>query len=287
MRRMTVLQSLIGRIGVPVEQGTASAGTVKTGYLTAGSGPPVLLLHGDGAAAIYWYPVIGPLSSYFRVIAPDIVGYGESDKPSAPYDRPCFSAWLGDFLDALGLQKTSLVGHSLGGAIALQFTLDHPAQVDRLVLVDSAALGKVVSFGVLLAALWSNMFPSRAARLRLRRYAVHNPENIDEALGEYGIEIRRMPGGARAFWQGRGRAGARIPAEQLGQITQETLIIWGEEDRFFPVAQAETAQKAMSRAQLHIIPKAGHLPYFDQPQAFNDVLVRFLKEKQLIQPSAT
>ena len=279
MNRIAALQSLIGRTGVPIERASIAAGTVKTGYLAAGSGQPVLLLHGDGAGAIVWYSVIGSLSSHFRVIAPDIVGYGESEKPSAQYDRPFFCAWLGYLLGALRLHKTALVGNSLGGAIALQFTVEHPEQVSKLALVDSSGLGELrrVPPGVFLATLFYNVFPSRWASLWLSRYALLNPQSVDKAMAQYSREVKKMPGGTRAFWQGRGRANTRIPADQLGQIRQETLIVWGKEDRYFPASQAESAAKAISHARLHIIPDAGHVPFLDQPEAFNDVLVRFLR----------
>jgi 2-hydroxymuconate-semialdehyde hydrolase len=273
--KTAALQHLINAVGVPVERQTVSAGTIQTAYLIAGSGEPVLLLHGASAAGITWYPVIGPLSAHFCVIAPDIVGHGESDKPSAPYDRPYYRAWLADFLDVLGVQKAHFIGHSLGGAIALQFALDHPARVDRLVLVDSAALGDGVPLSVVLAMLFYNLFPSRATGLWLTRYAVHSVHSIDPALGDYMNQLTKEPGGRRTLL--RGRAHPRIPPQQLGRIAQQTLIIWGEEDRFIAVENAEAAVKAMPHARLHVLPKAGHTPFFDQPQQFNDVLLRFLK----------
>ena len=277
MSRKTALQRVIDRIGVPVERKTISAGTINTAYLEAGSGDPILLLHGVSAAGITWYPVIGPLSAHFRVFAPDIVGYGESDKPAADYDPPYYCAWLTAFLDAVGLKKAHVVGHSQGGAISLRFALDSPARVKSLVLVDSAGLGvgSGASFGVLLAMLCYNLFPSRTTGLWVTRQVMHDPQNLDPALGEYIDEVTKAPGGRRALL--RGRADTRIPPEQLAQIAHQTLIIWGQEDRLLPVAQARTAAKALPHAQLHVIPEAGHTPFIDQPQQFNDVLLSFLR----------
>ena len=275
MTRTTALQHLIDRIGVLVERETVYAGTINTAYLAAGSGQPVVLLHGAMAAGITWYPVIGPLAAHFRVIAPDIVGYGQSDKPSGRYDRPYYCAWLAAFLDALGVEKAHVVGHSQGGAIALQFALDHPARVDRLVLVDSAGLSYAVPLGIIFAMLCYNLFPSRATGLWLSRYAMRNPQNIDPALGDYMIQVTELRGSRRSLL--RARTHTRIRAGQLGQITQQTLIIWGRDDRFLPMAQGAAAAEAMPHAELHVIPEAGHVPFFDQSQAFNDVLIRFLK----------
>jgi len=94
--------------------------------LFTGSGQPVICLHGGGAGAVTWYPSIDPLAKYFHVIAPDIVGFGESDKPDAAYDRPYFVTWLKSFMLELGISKAHIAGLSQGGAIALQFTLDYP-----------------------------------------------------------------------------------------------------------------------------------------------------------------
>lgn len=263
---------------MPVEQGNVSAGSIKTAYIAAGNGQPVVLLHGSAAGGITWYGVIGPLSHHWRVIAPDVVGYGESDKPSAAYDRPYFATWLRAFLDVLDLPKVSLIGSSQGGAIALQFALENPERVDRLVLADSAGLGKETSLGGVLGLMWGNTLPSKVSGWWISRYLVHDPRRIDAAYAEYKLEVCRMPGGKRVFWQGRGKAVAPIPAEQLRQITHRTLIIWGEEERFFPLSQAEAAQRVMPNAQLRVIPKAGHITFFDQPEAFCDLIIRFLKE---------
>lgn len=105
-------QALIDKIEPPVIQGTVMAGSVKTTYLSSGAGQTLICLHGAGAGAVTWYPSIGVLSKHFHVIAPDIVGYGESDKPDASYDRVYFSKWLKDFLSALGIAKAHVVGLS-------------------------------------------------------------------------------------------------------------------------------------------------------------------------------
>ena len=110
MKEANYRQALIDKIEVPVEQKEVTAGAVKTAYLSAGAGLPVVCLHGAGAGAVTWYPSIAALAGHFHVIAPDIVDYGESDKPNAAYDRPYFAAWLRDFLSALEISKAHIVG---------------------------------------------------------------------------------------------------------------------------------------------------------------------------------
>src|SRR3954464_15638033 len=105
-------------MGVSVEEGEVIIDSIKTAYLSAGSGDCVLCLHGAGAGAVTWYPAINAISNSFHVLAPAIVGYGESDKPKAPYDRPYFSKWLNGFLMALKISRAHIVGLSQGGAIA-------------------------------------------------------------------------------------------------------------------------------------------------------------------------
>ncbi|MFM2485185.1 alpha/beta fold hydrolase [Celerinatantimonas yamalensis] len=137
----TYREALIESTKVPVTQSNVLVDSINTAYLSAGSGYPVVILHGGGAGAVTWYPSIGPLAKKFHVIAPDIVGYGESDKPDAAYDKNYFVAWLKKFLLKLEISKVHILGLSQGGAIALQFTLDYPKMVDKFVLVDSGGLG--------------------------------------------------------------------------------------------------------------------------------------------------
>jgi 2-hydroxymuconate-semialdehyde hydrolase len=255
-----------------------AAGSVKTAYLSAGSGPPVVCLHGAGAGAVTWYPSIGALAEHFHVIAPDIVGYGESDKPKAAYDRPYFAAWLRDFFLALEIPKAHLVGASLGGAISLQFSFENPEMVEKLVLVDSCALGAKTPFRALFGFFWTYSFPSPAADRYMSRYLVVKPENVDPDFGPYALQVVKKPGGKNVFWQGMGAAVSAMPEEELFQIQHQTLIIWGEDDNFLSIASGEAAAQIMPNAKLHRIQDAGHTPFMDQPEVFNDVLLQFLRD---------
>ena len=278
MAQPNYLQEIINRIEVPVEQREATAGSVKTAYLSAGSGPPVVCLHGGGAGAITWYPSISALAEHFHVIAPDIVGYGESDKPDAAYDRPYFAAWLRDFFLALGIPKAHVVGLSLGGAISLQLSLENSEMVEKLVLVDSCALGAKASFGFIFGLFWTYSFPSLAAGRYASRYLAAKPGNIDPDYGPYSLQVVKKPGGKKVFWQGMGAAISAMPEEELRQIQHQTLIIWGEDDKVFSIASGEAAAQIMSNAKLHRIQDAGHIPFMDQPEVFNDILLQFLRE---------
>lgn len=270
-------QHLINRIEGLVEQREVTIGTIKTTYLVCGNGEPVIFLHGAGAGAVTWYPSINTISKNFQVVAPDIVGYGESDKPDAPYNRPYFSKWLKDFLKELKIAKAHIVGLSQGGAIALQFAIDNAEMVDKLVLIDSAGLGSNVSFWPLIGTIWMNIFPSSMANRFNSHYLLHKPINRDPNHIGYSIDVLKSKGGKKAFKQGRGTAVSKIPEELLKQIENETLIIWGKDDKLFSVEYGEAAAKIIPNAKLHIIQDAGHLPLMDQPEIFNKILDDFLK----------
>ena len=271
-------QEIINRIEVPVEQKEVTARSVKTAYLSAGSGPPVVCLHGAGAGAVTWYPSIRALAEHFNVIAPDIVGYGESDKPNAAYDRPYYASWLRDFFLALEIPKAHIIGLSQGGAISLQFSLENPEMVEKLVLVGSAALTGKIPFGFLFSIFWMHTFPSAAANSFNSRYLTAKPENVDPNFGPYAIQVVKRPGGKRVIWQSKGAAVSAMPAEELRQIQHQTLIIWGENDKVFPLAAGEAAAQIMPNAELHRIQDAGHISFMDQPEVFNEILLQFLKE---------
>jgi 4,5:9,10-diseco-3-hydroxy-5,9,17-trioxoandrosta-1(10),2-diene-4-oate hydrolase len=267
--RLAVRQVLIDQIGVPVTQGTVAAGRIQTSYLEAGGGPPLLLVHGASGGAVNWYKVIGLLSERFHVIAPDVVGFGESDKPSGAYDRPFYAAWLLSFVDALALQDTYLVGSSQGGAISLQFAHDHPHRVRKLVQLNAGATGnwdpenKMPAF---LQMMFLHAYPTRWMMRHLCKYMVYSMASFDEALVDYFYGVLKMPGARNWFWEGRGSAVAPMPKDELAEVTTETLLLWGEADPMFPLSAAQAAFSVMPNARLETFPKCGHLPYLDVPE---------------------
>ena len=252
-------------------------GLVNTAYLSAGSGYPVICLHGGGAGAVTWYPTIGPLAQHFHVIAPDIVGYGESDKPDAAYDKIYFAAWLKQLFGELGIAKAHIVGLSQGGAIALQFALDYPELVDKLVLVDSGALGAQSPTLAIVGMVWLNTWPSKMANWFFSRYILFKREGRDPNHSRYSIEVLKRKGGKKAFTRGRGAAVSELPQAALRRIKNKTLVIWGENDRLFPIEYGARAAEIMPDANLLSIKDAGHLPLMDQPLIFNRAVENFLR----------
>ena len=273
-------QALIDRVETSVTQNHVMAGSIKTAYLSSGSGLPLILLHGGGAGAVTWYPSIGPFSKHFHVIAPDIVGYGESDKPNGSYDKVYFAKWLKSFLLALDISKAHIVGLSQGGAIALQFVLDNPDMVEKLVLVDSGGLGAKPPLAALLSMMWLNSFPSSLADRLFSRYILLNPKKRDPNHGRYSIAVLNSRGGKNPFRQGRGSAVSEIPKASLNKIETKTLVIWGENDRLFPVDYGDRAASQIPNAEFLVIKNAGHLPLMDQTNTFNRSVLDFLNQQE-------
>ena len=281
METATLRKRLITFGGLTVEQRTVIAGNIKTFYLSAGTGEPLVLLHGAGGGAVLWGPVIDLLSKHFHVIAPDVVGYGESDKPDAPYDKKYFSAWFRSFCDSLNMGKINLLGNSQGGAIAMQFTLDNPGRVKKLILVGSAGFGGWgISPGAMFKMAAANIFPTRRTVQKIVNHLVHKTDNFpgDDGIA-YLLEVIRSSGGKLPFVNGKGRAVVPFSSDKLRQITNSALIIWGAKDRILPVSHGKKGHEKIPNAQLRIIPDAGHTPFIDLPEEFKDIILNFIKTR--------
>jgi len=271
-------QRLIERVGIPVEQKRLSAGGIGTHYLKTGRGPCLILLHGAGGSSLNWAPVMAALAAKCCVIAPDLVGYGESDKPAVVYDRPFFAVWLRNFLDALGLEKPTILGHSQGGAVALQLAIEHPERLERLILVCPAGLSvDGIPFGAKLGILWVNFLPSRLAARWMSRYVCENGRSEwDGEITDYLLQVKRLPQSKRVFLAGLGESIAPFSADALQGIAHPTLIVWGRKDRLLLPSHAERARREIPASRLCLIAGAGHLPFLDQPEAFSDAVLGFV-----------
>lgn len=260
-------------------------GEINTHYLVAGEGSTVILLHGGGYDWRDWKPNIGPLSECFSVYALDLPGFGGSDKPKADYSINYFVVFLSHFVEALGLERFSLMGNSLGGGIALSFTLGFPEKVEKLVLVDSLCLGRgipflgrLVGFSPLVKLL---VKPSRGRIRRGLRKAVHNRQLITEELVDELYQTQSMPGAREArLSMSRSFTGLRgqrtIFLDRLAELKAPTLIIWGKQDRTLPVAHAYAAHKLIKGSKLHIFEKCGHSPQWEKAEEFNRLVIEFL-----------
>lgn len=284
-RRAHLRQELISYIETPTEQQFVTVNGNQTCYLKGGSGEPVILLHGANSDATLWYPVMGILADYFSVFAPDLIGYGESDKPHAPYDRQFYGKWLYGFIHELGLhhERIRLVGLSKGGVVALQFALEYGKLVDRMVLVGSGGLGKLrILGGLALAFTEFHAYPTERTQALVTKYS--NPANMDEKklnLRRYRLEVVRGPGGNRVYFKSAHKIAEPLPDNLLHKIKTPSLLIWGDNDYLFPLSVPLRAVNVLPNADLTVIEGSGHVPFWEKPEEFNSILLNYLLKPEI------
>jgi pimeloyl-ACP methyl ester carboxylesterase len=264
-------------------------------YLEAGSGPVLLLLHGVAGHAESWRAAIEPLARAHTVIAPDLPGHGESEPAGGDYSLGALASGLRDLLLSLGHDRATLVGHSLGGGIAMQLTYQFPEMVERLVLVSSGGLGPDVSVILRAAALpGADLFISATAGIGARvgstlargLGAVGLKANADVAEVARGYASLSDPARRRAFLATLrsvvGTGGQRIAAGDRLYLAEAlpTLIVWGSRDPIIPVGHGEAAHESLPGSRLEIFDGAGHLPQVEEPVRFATALDRFLADTE-------
>ncbi|MGE2817293.1 alpha/beta fold hydrolase [Mycobacterium heidelbergense] len=266
----------------------------RRAFRIAGSGPALLLIHGVGDKSASWGPVHAKLAQRFTVIAPDLLGHGESDKPRADYSLAAFANGMRDLLAVLGIDRVTVVGHSFGGGVAAQFAYQYPQLVERIVLVSAGGVAQDVSFALRLAAR-----PMGSEALAMVRLPGALPvmrvvgRAIQTLLGstKFGrdavdtvnlLEGFQDPAALAAFARtlrsvvdSRGQFVTMLDRSYLMQ-TVPVQIIWGEDDLIIPVDHAHTAHAAMPGSRLEIFEKSGHQPHHDHPDRFVEVVERFI-----------
>ena len=266
----------------------------RRAFRIAGSGPALLLIHGVGDSSKAWETVHAKLAQRFTVIAPDLLGHGESDKPHADYSLPAFANGMRDLLAVLGIDRVTVVGHSFGGGVAMQFAYQYPELVERIVLVSAGGVSKDVSIALRLAAM-----PMGAEALAILRAPGVMPavQLFGRAVGtvfgstKFGRDAadaasvlknfedpRALSAFARTLRSvvdGRGQYVTMLDRVHLMQSIPVQLI-WGDEDPTIPVSHARLAQEAIPGSTLEIFEKSGHVPFHDHPDRFVHVVERFL-----------
>ncbi|HLH13514.1 MAG TPA: alpha/beta fold hydrolase [Solirubrobacteraceae bacterium] len=264
-------------------------------YVEAGRGPLLLLVHGMAGCYENWRAVMEPLAREHTVIAPDLPGHGASAPGGGDYSLGALAAGLRDLLVALGRDSATIVGHSLGGGIALQFAYQFPEATERLVLVASGGFGPEVSPVLRAAALpGADLFISATARPgRVLGSA------LGRALGVVGLranadvaEVARAyasleDADRRAAFLATlrtvvGTSGQRVDAADRLYLAEglPVLIVWGERDPIIPVAHARLAQRAIAGSRLEIFAGVGHMPHIEAPGRFVATLERFLADTE-------
>ena len=271
----------------------------RVSYRRAGWGPVIVLIHGITGSSLTWDEVIEPLAENYTVVAPDLLGHGESAKPRGDYSLGAYASGIRDLLSALGHDRATVVGHSLGGGVAMQLAYQFPERVERLVLVSSGGLGRDVSAFLRAAVLPGSelVLPVLAAPQLITRLGA-----VGGFLGRLGL---RAGADLEEIWRGFSSlsdaeartafihtlrtivdpGGQRVSATDRLYLAREmsTLIVWGERDPIIPFRHGLRASEQMPGSHLVSFPDAGHFPHRTDPKRFVRELTEFMETTE---PSA-
>jgi pimeloyl-ACP methyl ester carboxylesterase len=264
-------------------------------YVKAGSGPLLLLIHGIAGSVENWQEVIEPLAQRHTVVAPSLPGHGRSAPGAGDYSLGALAAGLRDLLVALGYERATLVGHSLGGGIAMQFAYQFPEITERLALVSSGGLGPEVSAILRAAALpGAGLFIGVTATLGstvgsqvargLAVVGLRPTIDVAEVARGYAslVERDRRAAFLSTLRGVVGTGGQRVSARDRFYLAEgmPVLIIWGARDRIIPVRHGEEAHAAIPGSRLEVFDKVGHLPQLEAPGRFITALEQFIGDTE-------
>lgn len=252
---------------------------------TGGPGAPVVLIHGLAASIEIWERIVPALRARHRVIAFDLPGYGEADKPDAPYNAAFFVAQLKGFVDALNLERAHFVGSSLGASLIVRFSAANLGRIDRAVLAAPGGFGRSVHPFLKAPTLpligYALGMPMRATTAFAVRLAMADRRQATRELIATALRYAKLPGGQRAFVRTlkdvisvfgvKDRASFETQARGLAR---PVLVAWGKQDRLFNVAQSDRALKLLPRAERELYDGCGHYPQWEQPTAFAERVLR-------------
>jgi pimeloyl-ACP methyl ester carboxylesterase len=268
----------------------------RRAYVRTGSGPVILLLHGLGCDHTTWAPIVDSLARTHTVIAPDLLGHGRSDKPRADYSVGGYANGMRDLLTLLGIDSATVVGHSFGGGVAMQFAYQYPERTERLVLVGSGGLGPDVTpairaittpgfhhvMGVLSAPGLRHV--TTATMRLLARTGVTQLRDLDEVADIYDsfkdphtrAAIRHV---VRAVVDWKGQIVTMADRAYLTEA-MPMCVVWGADDLVIPVSHASNASALAPTARIEIVPNAGHFPHRDHPERFVKIVRDFIRSTE-------
>jgi pimeloyl-ACP methyl ester carboxylesterase len=263
----------------------------RVAYLDIGQGQPVILIHGFGGSMWQWEHQQQPLSAEFRLITPDLIGSGLSTKPDIEYRPEQMLEYFIGFMDALRIRQATLVGNSMGAGLAIGMALTYPDRVSQLVLIDglpanvrerltSPSIKRALDTAApsWLASFGNWLFGGVMIESVLQEI-VHDPALLTPAVIERSNRNRQRPGVIPPLMTVRDT----LPlwesgfATRIGEIRHPTLILWGEEDRVFPLPTGEDLQRTIKGSALVRIPNAGHIPQWERPDLANRAMIEFLR----------
>ncbi|HMD51097.1 MAG TPA: alpha/beta fold hydrolase [Solirubrobacteraceae bacterium] len=263
-------------------------------YRVAGEGPAVVLIHGMLNSSSHWHAVAGRLASRYTVVAPDLIGHGDSAAPRGDYSLGAHAASIRDLLAATGIDRATIVGHSLGGGVAMQFFYQFPQRVERLVLISSGGLGREVSPMLRTAALpGTSTLLSVTIQPRLLEWISGLGERMRKRGSPAGVYLQAVARALRPLETDDARAaflhtlrsvidarGQRVSATDRLYLLESipTMIVWGERDHTIPIEHGQRAHEAIPHSSFRTIPMAAHFPHLEEPEALAELLVQFIEQ---------
>lgn len=259
-------------------------------YMHAGSGRPLVMLHGMGASSVAWRDNILPLSRHFSVYALDAPAHGDSDASVPDYAPKAMARLLVRFLEELGLTGSVLIGNSMGGGLAALAAYEAPHMVDGLVLVATVGITpkiplfiKLATVPILGEVLWLRALPRDQALLRV---IFNDPRFAEKELAEELARTRNRPGAKlavlKALRAGVGFSGLKpdtLMVPKLATMLIPVVVVWGAQDRIMPVDLGYQAKKLMPAWDLHIFDQCGHWPQMEKAEEFNKLVKSFVSAR--------
>jgi pimeloyl-ACP methyl ester carboxylesterase len=268
----------------------------EVSYRIAGEGPVILLIHGITGTSDQWEPAMQLLAEHYTVVAPDLLGHGRSAKPRGDYSLGAYASGLRDLMVGLGLPRFTVVGHSLGGGIAMQLAYQFPERCERLVLVSSGGLGREVHVLLRAATLpGSELVLPLISNDRIRAAGMAVAAALDRIGLRAGPDLAEMARGFGSIADGDSRAaflhslravidpgGQRVSATDRLYLAESmpALVVWGRRDPLIPVHHAGIAHRGMPGSHLEVFDEAGHFPMLAEPVRFARVLRRFIESTE-------
>jgi 2-hydroxy-6-oxonona-2,4-dienedioate hydrolase len=245
-------------------------------YIDAGTGPAVILLHGLGGSTLAWLPNIGPLAAKFRVVVPDQLGFGKSDKPVIAYRIGTYVDFLEEFRKQLKIERVALVGNSMGGWIAAAYAVSYPDRVERIVLEDAAGFAPPPNFDM--KTLYALNPSTRAGMKAVVAKVFYNPLFSSDLVVDQALTQRLSAGDGytinsliESISRGEDFLDGRIKS-----IKQPTLIIWGRQDGLTPISDGERFHREIPGSTLVVMEECGHVPNIEKAAEFNAAVLKFL-----------
>lgn len=252
----------------------------KIRYLESGnSKETIVLVHGLGASAERWEYVIPLFNKYFRVIVPDLIGFGYSDKPLVDYTSEFFSKFLKNFLKKIGVEKLKIIGSSLGGQISAGYVSENMDSIEKLVLVSPSG-AMTHSTPALDAYVMAALYPDKEVAENAYQMMAGPDQKINAKIIEDFVTRMKLPNAKMAFMSTLlGFKNAENILETLKTISIPTLIVWGGRDPVIPIKYADSFVSSIKDCRFYRMDNCGHTPYVDEPEKFTKLVTDFFREK--------